>query len=334
VAKTIAECKNYIEQYNPYNSVVIEQYKKLIGCKILSENILMDIPSIDKEALKKDLETPLVISYDNAPAENTKNFEQSLKKNGWKYKFIGEGEVWRGFPNKLNGYYNCLKEIHDDKVVVVSDARDVFCLRSSKWFMHAYASMESDFIVSAEIICSGKFEQETQLGNCVPVTEYWKHHGIKKDQMPLHRYVNSGLMVGKAKSIRHFLKWTIDTSQTDDQIALGRYINLNPSLCKLDTELRLVHSSTAFQFGGIVDVIKQKKDCPTLFDLMGRGCFFLHLPGQFYEEPRLFYKLVKTIVEGNICSHDFDKTSKNQEPKYNEKNFVQFRINGEWVNTA
>jgi len=230
-------------------------------------------------------------------------------------------------------YYKYLSELHHNKVVVLSDARDVFCVRSSKWFMQAYASMESDFIVSAETTCSGKFEQETQLGNCVPVTEYWKYHGIKKDQLPLHRYVNSGLIVGKAKPIREFLKWAIDTSQTDDQVALGRYINLNPSFCKLDTELRLMHSSFAFQFGGVVSVMKQKKDSPTLFDLMGRGCFFLHLPGQAFEEPRSFYKLVKTILEGDIGSHDFDKQLK-REPKYNETNSIQFRVNGEWVNTA
>lgn len=328
VTKTVATCKKYIEQFDSYNPVVIEQYKKLFGCKNIKNAL-----TIDKEALKKDLETPLVISYDNAPTENTKTFERSLKKNGWQYKFIGEGEVWRGFPNKLNGYYNCLRDLHDDKVVILSDARDVFCVRSSKWFMQAYDSMESDFIVSAETTCSGKFEQETQLGNCVPVTEYWKYHGIKKDQMPLHKYVNSGLIVGKAKPIRAFLKWTIDTSQTDDQVALGRYINLNPSICKLDTELRLIHSSFAFQFGGVVNVMKQKKDSPTLFDLMGRGCFFLHLPGQAFEEPRSFYKLVKTILEGDIGSHEFDKQLK-REPKYNETNSIQFHVNGEWVNTA
>jgi hypothetical protein len=328
VTKTAFNCKKYIEQFDSYNPLVIEQYKKLLGCKNIK-----NVVTIDKEALKKDLETPLVISYDNAPTENTKSFERSLKKNGWQYKFVGEGETWEGWRTRMKCYYKHLNELQDDKVVVVSDARDVFCVRSSKWFMHAYDSMESDFIVSAEIICSGKFEQEVQYGNCVPVTEYWKHHEIKKDQMPLHRYVNAGLIVGKAKPIRTFLKWAIDTFQTDDQIALGRYINLNPSICKLDSDLRLLHTSAAFMLGGVVDVLKQKKDCPTLFDLMGRGCFFLHLPGQIYEEPRAFYNLVKTILEGDIGSHDFDKQLK-REPKYNEKNVTQVRVNGEWVNTA
>ena len=328
VSKTIVNFKKYIEQYNPYNSGVIEQYKKRIGCKILSKNM----SEFDKEALQKDLETPLVISYDNAPTENTKTFERSLKKNGWQYKFVGEGETWRGFPNKLNGYYNALKELHDDKVVVVSDARDVFCLRSSKWFMHAYKSMESDFIVSTEATCSGSFDREEPLGNCIPVTEYWKYHNIKRDQLPNHRYVNSGLIVGKAKLIRRFFQWSIETAQTDDQIALCRYINLNPSLCKLDTELRLVHTSAAFALGGCNDLLRNKKDCPTLFDLMGRGVFFLHLVGQFSESNRIYYKLVKTIVEGEIYGSTFDKYGMKREPKYNEKNGVQVLINGEWVN--
>ena len=53
--------------------------------------------------------TPLVITYDNAPTENTRLFLRTLEKNKWNYKLIGEGETWRGFITKLNGCANYIR---------------------------------------------------------------------------------------------------------------------------------------------------------------------------------------------------------------------------------
>jgi hypothetical protein len=71
----------------------------------------------------------------------------------------------------------------------------------------------------------------------------------------------------------------------------------------------------------IFSILKQKKYCPTQLDLMGRGCYFLHLPGQVFEEPRSFYKLVKSIIEGDVSGSDFDKELK-KEPKYRDISYL------------
>ena len=80
---------------------------------------------------------PLVISYENnmENSENSLLFKKTLERCNWEYMFIGEGVKWNGFKNRINSYYNCLQNLPEEKIVVFSDARDVFCLRSPLTFM-------------------------------------------------------------------------------------------------------------------------------------------------------------------------------------------------------
>jgi len=37
------------------------------------------------------MDTPLVLTYDNAPTDATRRFIRTLEKNDWEYTLVGEG---------------------------------------------------------------------------------------------------------------------------------------------------------------------------------------------------------------------------------------------------
>ena len=102
---------------------------------------------------------PLLVTYDNKPNDNTHRFVRTLKANAWDHILLGEGDVWEGWSTRMKAYRHCLASLPDEKVVVLSDARDVVCLRGSKAFMKGFASYKKDITIScdltnlSEIIC-------------------------------------------------------------------------------------------------------------------------------------------------------------------------------------
>jgi hypothetical protein len=102
--------------------------------------------------LANDTSVPLVVTYDNAPNEFTYYFTKTLNRQEWDYKIVGEGEVWEGWQTRMKAYRNYLYTLPDEKIVVLSDARDVVCVRSPRAFMDAFHSFQdasSNFIVLA-----------------------------------------------------------------------------------------------------------------------------------------------------------------------------------------
>ena len=90
----------------------------------------------------------LVITYDNAPTASTKFYLESLKKKRWQFESIGEGEKWFGFVTRMKAYKERLETVEDQEIVILTDARDVFCLRSPRAFERAFSSFQKDMVVS------------------------------------------------------------------------------------------------------------------------------------------------------------------------------------------
>mgnify|MGYP003328220264 CR=1 FL=1 len=107
----------------------------------------MTLENIHSEILNlEDITKPLVVSFENN-FNNSKNsifYKNTLDNNNWEYVFIGEGVVWNGFKARIHGYSNYLKNLPDDKVVILTDARDVFCTRNSITFMDAIKNFNLD----------------------------------------------------------------------------------------------------------------------------------------------------------------------------------------------
>ncbi len=261
--------------------------------------------------------TPLVVSYDNNPTQNTEFYMSTLKSHGWNSVFIGKGEVWNGFSNKINGYAKYINSLDDTQVVVITDARDVICVRDSSAFMEGFHEFKRDIVVSMELFCGGKFDVDDNYTHpqCVPLTHYWKANGVIS---PARKFVNSGLIAGTAKALKHMYAWVLEKGFTDDQYAFGSYMNAFPDRVAADTEAILLHTSTFGVNAGIQSIHIQKNDSPTLAEVYGRGAFFLHFPGMSGTGQAIIYETVRTLVSMGIKGTQLSRVYGYKEPAWNE----------------
>lgn len=261
---------------------------------------------------------PLLISYDNNPNDNTRFFIKTLQQNGWDYKIIGEGETWVDSRNKMNGYSNFLRTLPEDQVVVLSDARDVVCVRSPKAFMDAYNIFEKNIVASMELFCEGHFnvDENYQGIQCKPLHRYWKHYGIHP--FPARKFANSGLIAGTVKALIQYHDWIIEKKFTDDQLALGSYMVEFPDRVGADYSATLLHSSGFGINAGRASIHVQKHDSPTLAELFGCGAFFLHLPGLSFKGQAIVYEQVRKIIDAGACATTLLKPYEYTEPDWNE----------------
>lgn len=252
-----------------------------------------------------NLNIPLVISYENNLTNNSNSqfFKQTLEKNNWEYMFIGENRQWNGFFYRMKSYYEILLQLPSDKIIILSDARDVLCIKSSLTYIKDVKEIleQNKIIVSAEMFLIGHMEwTEEDIQKCLnknpnhfwqgkPLNDYWKHYNITNK--PFRKYVNGGLITAKASQLIKFFKWSIDNNYNDDQLALAEYTNTFPECISLDYNANILHTSTACVSGGLYDINIQKNDSPTFSQLLGLTNYFLHIPGA-------------AISKGQICLYD------------------------------
>ena len=279
----------------------------------------MTLENIHSEILNlEDITKPLVVSFENN-FNNSKNsifYKNTLDNNNWEYVFIGEGVVWNGFKARIHGYSNYLKNLPDDKVVILTDARDVFCTRNSITFMDAIKNFNLDnkIIVSGELFLHAKvnwtddeinaklMENPNFFWQGIPLNKYWKYYNF--DTLPLRKYINSGLIFGKVKILKKAFEWVIEKNFEDDQLGFSNYTNEFPENISIDYSAEILHTCTFGVNGGFNNII-QKYDSPTFAELLGFSSYFLHIPGLIGSKGQLhLYNIVLSLIEQKIFNRD------------------------------
>lgn len=267
-------------------------------------------------------EQPLVVGVETNPNnENTYNFVQTLINNDWDYEIIGINKPWKGFVSKIEYFEEYLKTLSPEKIVVLSDTRDVFCVRSPKHFINAFQKFQKPLLVSLEIFCQGQpddsaVKDSKNIWQCVPINQYWKHQTIKPT---LRRYVNSGLIVGKTKDLLEHYNWIHTTNWKDDQAALGDYMNNFPDKVAADINADVLHTS-GFGVNAAAATKNQWYDSPSFAELTGKLNFFLHIPGAINSKAqKKIYNITKKLISDYnvsnawLCEgYDYDENTKNQ----------------------
>jgi len=270
-----------------------------------------------------DVTRPLVVTYDNNPNDYTNRFFKSLETNKWDYISLGNGEEWRGLVNKIIAYHKYVQTLPENKVIVLSDARDVVCLRSPKAFMEAFLSFHREIVVSMELLCDGKFTVKDDYVSdvCVPLTKYWNYNNIST--LPARKFVNSGLIVGRAGALSRCLEWVLSymtqSNLNNDQSAFGMYINAFPDRVACDIDASVLHSSVFGVNAGLQNIHIQKEDSPTFAELFGRGAFFLHLPGLSAKGQHIVYQQVCKSIDMGVCDKQIREPYGYAEPTWNEQ---------------
>ena len=259
---------------------------------------------------------PLLITYDNAPNENSEFFFETCKRNGWNIRHVGLGEKWEGFINKINAYKKICYELPPDQIVVISDARDVFCVRPPKAFIEGFLEFKSNIVVSTELFCGGKLDipESYKCVQCCSLNPYYKSRGMTPG---IRKFINSGLIAGRAKQLGDMWNWILENKFTDDQLGVHHYANTFPDHIMLDLDAILLHSSTFGVNAGIQSIHLQKQDAPTFAEIMGCGAFFLHIPGNKNKGQAHIYDMVKTTLT-KYNSDDLQKLYKYPIPSWNE----------------
>jgi hypothetical protein len=234
------------------------------------------------------MEEPILISFCNSERNNihpnTQRFISTLENKCWKYQIIGEGVEWKGIMTRVEKYLVHLKTMSPTQIVILSDARDVYCLRNTEHFLTALKSMiniSSQVLVSMELFAEGFFHynEENENSQVTNLTPYWKYHKIDENTIPSGRkFVNAGLMCGQVNNLIEILTYAINNNFTDDQKALGDFMNKYPEKIVADVDAKILHTSGFGVLGGY-QVNHQLSDSPNLGEILGRGAYFLHIAG-------------------------------------------------------
>jgi len=236
-------------------------------------------------------------------------------------RVAGNGQKWEGWGSKAKHVAQELQSVEPDRLVIVSDSRDVllnnFDSDSLKKFIGDFKSLttnkEHAIVVGAESQCcvsaltharpgdflnddlsrTGKKETcNSGKGNCLHkgniFEKPWKDamHQIAKEQgAPTSKnvYLNTGIIIGKAKDILNAYSILNMKEGEDDQALFTELLLKRPELIALDYEQKLI-GNNAWSEGmdGCVydwDATTQKFKHPE-FDTFPA---FLHFQGKFYE---------------------------------------------------
>jgi hypothetical protein len=306
-----------------------EHKPKLSGevvCKYNNSIVLTNFTNKNKlkELIYTNVNIPLVVSYENNffNTINAQTFHKTLKTLNWDFIFIEEGKKFEAFKSKITGYFEFLKKVPEEKIVILSDSRDVFCLRSPLTFMNyidSFTDIDKKIIISAEMFLNGHTDWPDEIIDktlkkdpdyfCqgIHMKKYWDYYN-KTNDLPLRKYLNSGLIIGKRKNLIKALQWIIDNNYTDDQLGFSNYSNENPELVMLDYNAELLHTSGFGVSGGMYDP-KQKNDSPTFSELMGLSSYFLHIPGMSNSKGQKYiYEMISSLLNSNVIKQgDFTK---------------------------
>ena len=234
---------------------------------------------------KHDITVPLVVTYCNkfkaTNHENTRRLVETLKINNWDHVVLGDGETWVNFMTKINACRRYLETLNPDKVVIVSDAHDVYCTRNVHYFMEDFKALNKPIVTSMELFAEGQinYRPKFEYKQVEWLGPYFEHHGMcVKPTDHVKKYINGGLTCGYAKNLLHLHNWMFEKGYTDDQKGTAAYANAHPDDVHLDMNAQMLHTCTSgVNFG--IHTMSQLDDSPSFDELFGHSAYFLHIPG-------------------------------------------------------
>lgn len=172
----------------------------------------------------------IVYSYISKNTKGSDNLRLSLEKFGYSYKFIGIGEVWKGFiKSKIVGLYNSLLS-ETEEIICIVDGYDMLANDYPDRLLQKYKEFQCNIVFGGEKFCFGY--------NGTPIYKY-SHIPFRSAR----KYLNGGFCIGKRNAILNLYKFLQDTGTftgiNDDQKLVCEYVNTRDSLIEVDMYQKL-----------------------------------------------------------------------------------------------
>ncbi len=212
---------------------------------------------------------PLLLTVQNKENDpHTQNFKSTLTYWKWEYEVLGLGLTWKGFGTKFIEYLKRLNQLHDkNQIVIFSDSTDVLSNGPPDEFVKNYLRISqweggNRIISSAEMACCVTSMQVHRPGDFIlpggvrknkavntsahqeftpDIQTQWQEEmeEIKKRegqwmQDSAFHYLNSGMIVGRAKDLIKMLEYVKAEENESDQALLSEYFLRFPDRVQLD----------------------------------------------------------------------------------------------------
>lgn len=187
-----------------------------------------------------------VVSYANNKNSLSDNLEASLRKYGYRYRIIGEGDKWVNFMTKIRGCYSYLKkteEISGDDIVVICDAYDVLACDYPEILIKKFKRFQRKgrkILVGSENKCGT---------NCIPLDKYYEYHNEPRGR---YQYANGGFYMGEKNELIKMFRYILSQGIGDDQISLCNYINQYPEKVQIDSKGSVVSNIQIYSYGDTI----------------------------------------------------------------------------------
>ena len=175
----------------------------------------------------------LLVSFATHENIGYQNWTRAARAHGLAHRVVGIGQTWQGFMTKIRAYRDfCFQQKNNrDTVLAITDCYDVLSVATSTEILFKYRQFEAPIVFGAERFCWSD--------SCYP----------KQKATGDHRYLNSGCVIGHAEQLCAMYDWMIDQSNKvggsqDDQMLMGHWASLHPTLCCHDTQSVLFPNST------------------------------------------------------------------------------------------
>jgi len=169
----------------------------------------------------------LVLASGTDMTDGLKRFIQSCKTYGLQYKIMGLGTKWKGGNmalgpgggQKINLLCDTIKDMKNDRIILVSDSYDVIMSANSEEILRKYKRFDSPLVFAAESAC-------------------WPDKNKEKLFMKVANrkniYLNSGGFIGTVEAIKLILSRVEDFCDDQRYYTDVYFTNLGKKLIRLD----------------------------------------------------------------------------------------------------
>jgi len=257
------------------------------------------------------------ITYETNPEIDIKNqgshdkLKKTADKFGWKLRSFGKGKAWKGFTSKWISVKRSIRNLPDSDIVVVTDARDVLCLKGQTGFSTILRKLDKNgkrVVFSSEQACCVQVMKENPIGTFVKkggrrsrswavpewkeadyaIEKSWVDAYQKRQKVSSFKVLNAGMACGRVKAWKKALGAISPLKHGDDDQAVWSDAFMNTNYIALDYNQELLSNTNILR--GLPNGCYIKRQANGVFKnrITKSEPFIVQTPGAPWDYPKPF----------------------------------------------